>query len=240
MNRAECKSQAKQIMKGQWIIAFIAILIYAAIVIPISIISFGIGTLLFSSILLIALYNIFIYAYHTKEYKIENMTKNIKEGLSNKIVLSVLKTFYIFLWSLLFIIPGIVKKYSYYLAEFIARDNPDMDANQCLKESERLMNGHKWEIFILELSFIGWMLLSSLTFGILLIWVVPYMLQTTIIYIDQNIYKLSTYENIKQNNENIIDGDNLNNEQPQYKYCPNCGKQLRIDSLFCDSCGSKQ
>lgn len=97
MNRAECKSQAKEIMKGQWIVAFIAILIYAAIVIPLSIISFGIGTLLFSSILLIALYNVFIYAYNTKEYKIENMTKNIKEGLSNKIVLSVLKTFYIFL-----------------------------------------------------------------------------------------------------------------------------------------------
>ena len=66
---------------------------------------------------------------------------------------------YIFLWSLLLWVPGIVKTLSYAMTEFIAVDHPDWSANQCIDESRRLMYGHKWRYFCLHISFIGWILL---------------------------------------------------------------------------------
>lgn len=82
---------------------------------------------------------------------------------------------YTFLWSLLFIIPGIIKALSYSMSLFILADNPNMKANEAITKSKEMMNGHKWELFVLYLSFIGWMLLTILTFGILVIYVGPYM-----------------------------------------------------------------
>ena len=80
-----------------------------------------------------------------------------------------------FLWSLLFIIPGIIAAYRYSMSLYIILENPDMGANAALAESSRIMNGHKWEYFVLQLSFILWALLGVVTFGIALLWVTPYM-----------------------------------------------------------------
>ncbi len=86
-----------------------------------------------------------------------------------------------FLWSLLFIIPGIIKFYSYAMTPYILAAYPDVSATDALKLSMRIMNGHKAELFVLHLSFIGWAFLSSFTCGILLIlYVGPYM-QTAIV-----------------------------------------------------------
>ena len=86
-----------------------------------------------------------------------------------------------FLWSLLFFIPGIIKAYSYAMTPYILAAYPDVKAKDALKLSMRIMEGHKLELFILNLSFIGWTILSSFTCGILLIlYVGPYM-QTTIV-----------------------------------------------------------
>lgn len=89
--------------------------------------------------------------------------------------LNFLMMLFITLWSLLLVVPGIIKAYSYYMAPYILADNPTMTASEALKESKRITNGAKMDIFILELSFIGWMLLSMFTFGIALIYVAPYM-----------------------------------------------------------------
>lgn len=78
------------------------------------------------------------------------------------------------LWSLLFVIPGIIKSYSYSQAIYIISENPKMGALEAITMSRRMMDGHKLELFVLELSFIGWVLLSPLTCGILLIWLMPY------------------------------------------------------------------
>ena len=83
-----------------------------------------------------------------------------------------------FLWTLLFVIPGIVKSYAYSQQLYILADCPDVTATASLELSKRMMNGHKWELFVLELSFLGWELLSILTFGILeVFYVVPYFQQ---------------------------------------------------------------
>ncbi|MBP1589663.1 MAG: DUF975 family protein [Kiritimatiellae bacterium] len=86
---------------------------------------------------------------------------------------------FIFLWSLLLIIPGIIKAFSYAMTPYILLDHPEMGVNEAITESRRIMDGHKWELFCLHLSFIGWMLLSILTFGILFFWLNPYMSITT-------------------------------------------------------------
>lgn len=90
-------------------------------------------------------------------------------------VLYLLKAIYIFLWTLLFIIPGIVATLKYSMASFILLENPGMKPSDAITESKLLMDGHKGELFILELTFIGWQLLCSLTLGIGYFWLNPYM-----------------------------------------------------------------
>ena len=79
------------------------------------------------------------------------------------------------LWSLLFVIPGIVKSISYAMAPYILIENPDMQPMDAINASKAMMNGHKMDYFVLMLSFIPWMLLSAITFGIAGIYVFPYM-----------------------------------------------------------------
>lgn len=89
-----------------------------------------------------------------------------------------LQTLYIILWAVLFIIPAFIKGIAYSQTLYVLRDNPEFSPNQAIKKSQELMKGHKWEYFVLMLSFIGWGLLALITCGIGFLWLVPYM-QTT-------------------------------------------------------------
>ena len=86
-----------------------------------------------------------------------------------------LRTLFTVLWSLLFIIPGIVKGLSYAMTPFILEEHPEMTASEAIKASMKLMDGHKMDLFILGLSFIGWRLLACLTMGIGFLFLNPYM-----------------------------------------------------------------
>lgn len=86
----------------------------------------------------------------------------------------ILSTIYIFLWTLLLIIPGIIKSYSYALTPYILVEHPEMSANEAIEESMRLMDGHKFDLFYLQLSFIGWAILSILSLGLGFFWLIPY------------------------------------------------------------------
>ena len=85
-----------------------------------------------------------------------------------------LRGLYCFLWGLLFVIPGIVKAYSYAMTPYIMAENPHMTATEVLRESARMMKGNKWRLFCLQLSFFGYRLLSLVTFGLAELWVAPY------------------------------------------------------------------
>lgn len=87
-----------------------------------------------------------------------------------------LMNFFISLWSFLLIIPGFIKYYAYALTPYILIDNPELSANQAINLSQKMMKGHKFDMFILHLSFIGWIFLSIFTFGIGLLWLLPYMM----------------------------------------------------------------
>lgn len=87
-----------------------------------------------------------------------------------------LMNFFISLWSLLLIIPGFIKYYAYALTPYILIDNPELSANQAINLSQKMMKGHKFDMLILHLSFIGWIFLCIFTLGIGLLWLLPYMM----------------------------------------------------------------
>lgn len=112
---------------------------------------------------------------------IEDATNNMlgyvktQENYKRSLSVGALTYLYIFLWSLLLVIPGIIKSYSYAMTFFIAKENPDLTAEQAVLASMKIMDGNKMKLFLLDLSFIGWIILSMLTFGIGFIFVAPYM-----------------------------------------------------------------
>jgi len=95
---------------------------------------------------------------------------------------------YIFLWTLLLIIPGIIKTLSYGMTPYILKDNPELSGNAAIEKSMRMMDGHKMELFWLELSFIGWIILSVLTFGIGFVLLEPY-LNTSLAHFYEDLKK---------------------------------------------------
>ena len=172
INRPELKKQAKESLKGKWGIAIGILVLHGIIVSALS--STYIGALLGG---------IFTIGYVFVSMKIirgdKPMVKDLFAGFSgnflNNLAASVLVSVFTFLWSLLFVIPGIVKSYSYAMTYYILNDNPGMDAIKAITASRKMMNGHKMELFLLHLSFIGWIILSMFTFGILMLYVAPYM-----------------------------------------------------------------
>ena len=86
-----------------------------------------------------------------------------------------LRDLFRFLWGLLLIVPGIIKRYSYRMAPYILADRPELSGTEVLTLSRQMMDGHKWKTFVLDLSFLGWNILSALTFGLLgVFYVNPY------------------------------------------------------------------
>ncbi len=90
----------------------------------------------------------------------------------------ILTSIFTFLWTILLIIPGIIKSYSYSMTAYIVKDmvasGKQVGATDGINASKELMKGHKMDLFIFDLSFIGWFLLGGLTAGIGLLWIVPY------------------------------------------------------------------
>lgn len=100
------------------------------------------------------------------------------------IILQILMAVYIFLWSLLLFIPGIIAGYRYRFALYNLCENPQLSPSEALNMSKAQTRGHKWELFVLDLSFLGWNILCGLTMGILSIWIMPYIQQTDIGYFE--------------------------------------------------------
>ena len=174
--RAEIKAQAREQLKGKVWMLFLVTLIIFGISLALAFIPV-VGT--------IALYVItpplsigMIYIYLDVTYGDEVEISKLFDGFKmtgKSIALFLWMLLFIFLWSLLFYIPGIIKSYSYSMAFYILAENPDMTAREAIDESRRIMDGHKWEYFVLQLSFILWILLVMVTFGLAAIYVEPYM-----------------------------------------------------------------
>lgn len=92
----------------------------------------------------------------------------------NTAMTNLLKSVYVFLWTLLLIIPGIIASYSYAMTGYILADNPELTADEAIARSKEMMDGNRWRLFCLQFSFIGWSILAALTLGIGNLWLTPY------------------------------------------------------------------
>ena len=159
-------------LSGNWTTVVVAYLIYGAIIGVLS--STGIGMFLFDGVFLVGMAVIMTQISRLGTSKIETLFDGFRRGIGNNIVASLLVNVFTFLWTLLFIIPGIVKSYSYSMTYYILADNPDMSPTDAINASRKMMDGNKWRLFCLDFSFIGWYLLSILTLGIFAFWIAPY------------------------------------------------------------------
>lgn len=174
--RAEIKAQAKEQLRGKVGMFFLVSLIVYAISFALAFIPIVgvIGTYIIMPPLSVGMIMIYLDVTYGDNVDIATLFKGFNM-LGKSIALFLLILLFTMLWSLLFVIPGIIKGYSYSMAFYILAENPDMTAREALNESKLIMNGHKMDFFVLQLSFILWMLLITVTFGIAAIYVQPYM-----------------------------------------------------------------
>lgn len=126
--------------------------------------------------LTVASYWFFLVIARWNDPKISDIFAVYKKWeLSLKLIgTSILVGIFTILWSLLLIIPGIIKGISYSQVFFLLRDNPQLSALEAITESKIRMKGYKWKYFLLNLSFIGWAFIAIFTFGIGFLWLAPY------------------------------------------------------------------
>ncbi len=170
MTISQIKKEGKASLTGNW---GVAIGVYVvAIIINSVLATTGIGGL-FAGLVTFGLCSAFLAVVRTQTMQFERLfdcTKNFGPVFIANLLCSI----FIALWSMLFMIPGIVKSYAYAMTNYILIDKPELSGNDAITESRKMMNGHKMDLFLLDLSFIGWYILSIFTAGILLLYVAPY------------------------------------------------------------------
>ncbi|MBR6606854.1 MAG: DUF975 family protein [Prevotella sp.] len=175
------KNRALANLDKAWAPAAIATLIFYVVTLAITYsIEFGIGSeysLLATLITLPLSYGILVlFLDFARGEKIENskLFDGYKYGFQRIFTTGLLQLIYTVLWYLLLIIPGIIKSYSYSMTYYILKDNPELKNNAAIEKSMQMMDGHKMDLFLLHLSFIGWAILCLLTMGIGFIFLIPY------------------------------------------------------------------
>ena len=159
-----------QLRKSYW-----SVLVAVLIVMAVSTASAPLAFLLIGPMLVGQAYYLMDVAIKENEGKnFELLIEGFKKSLVNSIVASILIGIFTFLWTLLFIIPGIIKAYAYSMTPYIIADEPEIDFMEAIRKSQEMMRGHKFRLFKLQLSFIGWFLLGALAFGIGLFFIYPY------------------------------------------------------------------
>ncbi len=177
---AQLKDQALETLKGKWGESALTTLIYVVISGALngllSLIPF-VGSIVSTILLVPFAYGITVY--FLKHYRGEEKTySTIFCGYSDfKRIFTTLflVNIYTMLWTLLLIVPGIIKGFSYMMTPFILADNPEMKNNEAIEKSMAMMDGNKMKLFLLMLGFIGWVLLCFLTLGIGFFFLAPYM-----------------------------------------------------------------
>lgn len=193
------RRQARQALKGKWGAAVLVMLVYFFLntVVPTTIEIFAsvgwnawmeqenpplaasIVNLLYSLVLIplgIAMYWVFLDVYRGQRLHVSHMFSTytpVKRAVK-LIGTFILYSIFVFLWSLLLIIPGIIKALAYSQAFFLLKDHPEYSVLQAITESKKRMKGYKWKLFLLYLIFFGWGLLAILPLGIGLLWLIPY------------------------------------------------------------------
>lgn len=169
---AEYRHEARDIMKRYDSKFIVLTLIVALIFILISACSYGLIGLIATGPLLVGYLGCVVVAVNGTDPTIESVFNGFKK-FGRNLGAYLLYTLLVFAWSLLFIIPGIIAMYRYSLVFFLLNEREDLTVSECFKKSHEMMRGHKWKLFCLQLSYLGWNILVSLTAGILGLWILP-------------------------------------------------------------------
>ncbi len=174
-NRMEIKQRAKATFLNEYGISIGAYVLYVLIAAAASTITWGLGALLIAPPLMVGYSSFVLRIYKGENGDIGDMFANGFSNYGRNLGGMLWMELFVFLWSLLFMIPGIIKALAYSMTPFILADCPNVRATDAIKLSMRMTHGHKGGIFVMCLSFIGWWILSGLTFGILqILFVGPY------------------------------------------------------------------
>lgn len=194
MDRVGLKEKAKaqlgkSIFSNTWLVSVIVVLIISAIMSVTNAVA----------LLLVGIVSVAQVCYlktlaREGKARVESLFDVFKKDVGGTLLLGILSSIFIALWSLLFVIPGIVKAYAYSMAFYLKSEHEDWDWRKCLDESQRLTRGHKMDLFILDLSFIGWYIVGSIALGIGTLWVMPY----------HQLTKINYFEELTANNGTIL------------------------------------
>lgn len=183
--RSKLKQNAKNQLKNNWVLAIGIIIVCTLIscipnlLVEINDESLAIGiiipiiTLVITGPLTIGQCKFFINLANRSNPKFSDLWygfNNILKAIGVTLLVGVI----VFIGTILLIIPGIILSFMYSQVYYIMSENPEMSIIDCLKESSRIMKGHKMDLFVLELSFLGWIILTGITFGIAGLYVLPY------------------------------------------------------------------
>lgn len=212
--RSELKSQAKEALKGNWgwaiavtLVPSFALMPIYTILITFLIMFIGFNptdtTIIVVIILILIVYLAFVLALIgfnvSQSTAMLDLIRNKRHDFEDAVLYAfkekryfkflwmiIIESIFLYLWFLLFIIPGIIKSFSYSQTIYVLKDDlengQEVSVTSPITKSRELMDGHKWEYFVLQLSFLGWELLATLTLGIGYIWLVPYIYATDAAY----------------------------------------------------------
>lgn len=172
------RQEAKASLTGKWNTSALAVFVYLVITLAVTgILSFipYAGSIAGGFLIAPLGYGIiimFLMQFRGQEMQLNTLFNNFNQRIW---CTKILQFVYTYLWTLLLIIPGIIKSYSYAMTDYILLDHPELSNNEAIEASMAMMQGNKWRLFCLDFSFIGWALLSVLTLGIGFFWLAPYM-----------------------------------------------------------------
>jgi len=178
--------QAREALSGRWGLALGTFILYMLIMAASG--TVFIGTLLIGGAFAVGISTFGLSIARKEEARLEMIFSGFK-NFGNALILYLLIAIFVFLWTLLLIIPGIIAQISYAMAYFIMSDEPNIGAMDAINKSKKMMYGYKWKYFCLCCRFIGWFILGVLSLGIGFLWIVPYL----------NISFAEFYEDVKAN-----------------------------------------
>ena len=176
MTRLELKNLAKEQIKGKIGTIFVMFLIIFALGFVCGFIPLigGIAAFIITPAFSLSICMVYLKLTKNEEIVVGDVFTGFN-ATGKAVWLNILIAVFTFLWSLLLLVPGIIKSYAYSMSYYVLADNPELTARQALAKSKEITQGHKMELFVLNLSFFWWSLLTILTFGIAGIYVIPYM-----------------------------------------------------------------
>ena len=171
----ELRDRAWESLRGMYWPLFLMILVYVIIAGAGSSFSFGVLALLALPMGFACDVAVLNLVRQRQRPQVDNLFSIYRTNFEKAFLVPFLTQLFISLWCILFIIPGIIMAYAYSMAIYVSNDHPELSSMEAIRKSKELMRGHKWDLFVLDLSFIGWILLCCITGGIGFFFLLPYL-----------------------------------------------------------------